>query len=275
MPCIHHTIGHAKALATMLDHANPYIVSNSVMPLPREMAIGVKEYPEIATWIAALGPWKATVTAYDWEYLKEGHPSGGALSLLWHKELGPVFMGSMTKYRMYEGSNMQRDRDVETVALTPRIELCQEGKYYCNINDYDAKVEYTSHSEEIRFTASGKLVDGDHLEPATGNIEFNIEYIIRKNSFVINASIKGYSGKLNFYFPVISSKKEKVEFTETKCIFVQKDDLRLKITASSKIHSLKGDNDRIFNHVPGFEAIPLYVELDEMNRVSIKMSTLR
>lgn len=275
LPCIQHTIGHGKALTAMLDHSNTNIVLESFTPLPRELATGVKEYPEIATWLAALGPWKGTVTAYDWEYIKEGHPSGGALSLLWHRELGPVFAGSMTKYRMYEGSNMQRDRDEVSMALTPRLELCQEGKCYCNINDYEVKVEYTSRSEEIRFNVSGKLVDGDQLEPPTGPIESNVEYIIRENSVVIKAAIKGYSGKLKFYFPVISSREEKVDFNNANSIFVSKKGLKLKIVASSKLNCLKCDNNRIFNHVPGFEALPLFVEMDEINKAAIEISTLK
>ena len=65
-PCVHHTFTHAKALADALDTGVP--AARDSAPLPRESADGVLFYPEIATWLAARGPWRATVTRYDFLY---------------------------------------------------------------------------------------------------------------------------------------------------------------------------------------------------------------
>ena len=74
LPCIHHTFCHARGLATVLDNAAPLAPSAAV--LPRDAASGVREFSEIRTWLAGIGPWRATVTAYDWVYDARG-PAGG------------------------------------------------------------------------------------------------------------------------------------------------------------------------------------------------------
>ncbi len=64
-PCIHHTFAHAKPLAALLDRSNKLPITNASTPLPRQVAQGVKEFPEVATWLIAREPWRATVSAYD------------------------------------------------------------------------------------------------------------------------------------------------------------------------------------------------------------------
>ena len=70
LPCIHHTFTHAKALATVLDRAQGNLQPQPRLDLPRDEAYGLKSYPEIATRLAAIGDWRATVTEYDFEYVE-------------------------------------------------------------------------------------------------------------------------------------------------------------------------------------------------------------
>src|SRR5439155_12202788 len=72
-PCVHHTFCHAKALATVLDHPQPRAVHAG--PLPRESAAGVRRVPDLDLVLVARGPWRATVSGYDWLY-KKGISSG-------------------------------------------------------------------------------------------------------------------------------------------------------------------------------------------------------
>jgi hypothetical protein len=78
-PCVHHTFTHAKALATVLDRGAGSEPSAPRVRLPRDEPYGLRRFPEIGTWLASLGEWRATVTEYDWEYQPAGggHPSGG------------------------------------------------------------------------------------------------------------------------------------------------------------------------------------------------------
>jgi hypothetical protein len=64
-PCVHHTFTHAKALAAVLDHGDRVDRLDPRPALPRATADGIHEFPEVAVWLAARGPWRATVSAYD------------------------------------------------------------------------------------------------------------------------------------------------------------------------------------------------------------------
>ena len=82
--CVHHAFCHAKTLAGTL---NTSLYDFERCDLPSDKESGFKYYPELDTWKVSCGPWRADVTAYDFDYMTGGHPSGGAVSLLWHKDL--------------------------------------------------------------------------------------------------------------------------------------------------------------------------------------------
>ena len=96
-PCIHHTFAHAKAMAFVQDklndksHAFPKFDGSA--PLPREIAKGVKHFPELNVWLVAKGPWRATISAYDSIYKTKSanhlqQPTGGSLAVLHHNKVG-------------------------------------------------------------------------------------------------------------------------------------------------------------------------------------------
>lgn len=115
--CIHHTFGHAKALASFL---NLELIPYTVMALPRDKESFVKHFPDINTWLVSKDDWRATVTGFDAEYKVKGtHPMGGVLSLLWHKKYGPVFAATKNKYSMVEAPNMQAYTQSDQMAGTP------------------------------------------------------------------------------------------------------------------------------------------------------------
>ena len=69
-PCIHHTFTHAKALATVLDRGRANIQAKERPSIPRDKSVGLRHYPEVGTYLASKGPWRATVTENDWEVLE-------------------------------------------------------------------------------------------------------------------------------------------------------------------------------------------------------------
>ena len=68
---------------------------------------GIREYPELSTWRIVTPSVTGTVTAYDWEYMKGGHVSGGTLSMLHSKTLGTPLCAGMGEYIRKEPGNMQ------------------------------------------------------------------------------------------------------------------------------------------------------------------------
>lgn len=116
--CIHHTFGHAKALASFL---NQPVVTPAPVPLPRDKAYGAKRFEDINTWLVSEGEWRATVTGFDSEYKVKGtHPMGGVLSMLWNKQIGPVFAATMNLYTLIEAPNMQAYTQPHRMSGSPR-----------------------------------------------------------------------------------------------------------------------------------------------------------
>lgn len=265
-PCIHHTLTHAKALAALLDYnaaggAKP-------VPLPRESARGVREFPEIGTWLAATGPWRATVTAYDWEYMKEGHPGGGSISMLWHEKLGPLLAGSLTEYTMKEPANMQRVRDSVSMPLTPRLEIVRDGRCYRSINDYSADVLYECSGDKITFFTEGWLVDGDRRHPAAGEVKYRIKYAFDPGSVEISVACDAEDGR--YYLPVVSDLTEAVAGPGPGSVEIAKKGGKLRISSPSPIETAECENGRIFNHVPGFQAVPLFIRPGKESGIKIE-----
>lgn len=138
-PCIHHTFTHAKSLTLLRDQPGLAQQIKATAPLPRALADGVSFYPEMASWMAARGPWRATVCALDLAYNEKTFiSSGGCLSMLWHPKLGPLFASSMPRYNPVEPYNMQRHVDREDTPLTPRIELRQDDQWFTQLYDFTA-----------------------------------------------------------------------------------------------------------------------------------------
>ncbi|MDO5980025.1 hypothetical protein [Flavivirga spongiicola] len=263
-PCIHHTFCHAKALATILDKGLPVKYDNipDNMKLPRENPYGVKEMSDIGTWLISGEHWKATITGYDKEYsFKNGHPTGGALSMLWHKKMGPVLASSMNKYRLFETPNMQHNYDPNSTSLTARFQTV-DGEFM-NISDLKSNIEYRESEEKIEFTIESKLVDENQKSPESGEINAKLQYTFSEHSVKISAQHDSINeDKVHFVIPIISSSKEPFQQTSRTLLTVQKEGTALLIKTNKPIKILPTlkEKGRIFNHVPGMEAIPLVLK---------------
>lgn len=269
LPCIHHTFCHARGLATVLDNAAS--LAPSAAPLPRDVASGVREFSEIRTWLVGVGPWRATVTAYDWVYdaeaLPAGHASGGALSMLWHSALGPVMLGSVTEYGLMEPGNMQPPRDGPLLPLTPRVELETGGVTYRSINDLTAQVRHRSGPGGIEFEIRGEMKDRQQKAPADP-IPFRLEYELGDERVVIRAwSSAGRRARL--VLPFICSRDEAARRIDGG-VEIHKPGGRLQVTWDAP-DTGTDPSTRIFHPVPGFQALALAWELSSKPvAVSIK-----
>lgn len=271
LPCIHHTFCHAKALTTILSKGLPENLKSESIKLPRENAYGVKEFRDISTWLVSNQNWKATITGYDKEYsFKNGHPSGGALTMLWHHKLGPILTSSMNVYQLFEASNMQGDYDPNSMPLTARFQT-KDG-LYMNNSDLKSRTKYTSSAEKIIFTTESKLVNGDQENPKDREVNCSIQYIFNHDSVTILAKHDcEITGAVEFMLPVISSSRETFELMSENLLIIQKDKGKLEVKSSNPIRILPmlPDKKRIFNHVPGLEAIPCVIT---NNNIEIKLS---
>ncbi len=258
--CSQHTFTSIKGMATAIDAGAEKVASIS---LPNDNAYGLRQWPEAGVTQIAIGPWRASVTTNDVASSPKrgGHPMGGALSILWYKNVGPVAVASMNDYKLYEGVNMQTPvSDSELFCLTPRIEVVNNGIRYSNVYDGKASSKAKSgHSIQVNVQGNLRDVKGNSLTGSDGS--FQLTYTFTPNSFEAKIHTKAAGVKL--LFPVVTASSEKVLYKADGMLAVQKKSGRLKIHGSNTSGWKSSINRRVFNFIPGFEAIPLQVSLDK------------
>jgi hypothetical protein len=283
LACVHHTFTHSKALATVLDRKGAEPPAPR-LALPREEAYGLKTYPEIGTRLIAVGDWRATVTEYDWNYEEHvqaggssvgGHATGGALSMLFHRKLGPVLSASMTEYHPLEISNQQVHGDYSHMTLTPRIE-CAADRTYTSLSDFEAVVKpVTVTPEEIALDARGRLLTSSRQPIAGGDVGYRFVYSVTKTKMEIAAGIdKAGPAPVRFILPVVSPQSEAVEMVDSKTVRIAKPKGTLVVSTDAPQGFETLPKERTFNLVPGLECVPFVITMHpgEVVRVALTSS---
>jgi hypothetical protein len=273
-PCIHHTFAHAKPLAGILDAGKklPQIITNAALPC--EKAYGVKEFPEISTWLISNQSWRGTVTSYDMLYVKDKpvqQATGGALSILYHKKAGLLFAASMAKYMIVEANNQQH-YDGEEFALTPRIEVKENDKWYTNLYDLEAEVNQTESDNEIQFEVNTKLQDENREKLPGVNSEFKLKYNFSDDKIEIIAGVlKGYTKEAALVLPVASVNSEKVVQPSANKIEIHKPGGTVVLESNVPLWIKPTEKGRVFNLVPGVEAVPVFAKFntEEQKEISV------
>lgn len=273
-PSIHHTFCHIKALTTLLDHPAVKGIQSKKAALPREQNYGSKFFSDIQTVLIAKGKFRATITCYDLEYkkTKNGHASGGALTLLWHEKSGVLLCGSMNEYQLFEAGNMQTDNDSSSMSLTPRIELRLEDSLYMNISDLDAQMEVNENSDGIIIETRSRLVDRNQNAPLIGAINCGITYFFSNEG----VSLHYWHDRLDqddvrIVFPVIASSLDKITLTSDREVQIEKEKGIVKLSSTGSVKRLIGDSGRVFNYVPGLEAVPFELVGNDV-RIEIRVN---
>lgn len=271
---LHHTFCHLKALVTILDNKYASPAGKEVL-LPRQKEYGHKFFADIQTSLISSGKFRATITAYDRNYkdFKGGHASGGALSLLWHESMGIIFSAGMNEYQLYESGNMQKDSDPLSMPLTPRIEYRKDGIAYMNINDFTATINTSRQGNDWLVETTSKLVDKDQRSPSSGEIKCVIDYRFTGDKVLIHFKHDhvGDLQPVQIILPVISPSTEKVDKRGRRVTF-QRNGRKLMISSDKNFITLPtGATGRVFNFVPGLEALPLCVEESDEVVVSVEV----
>lgn len=284
-PCIHHTFTHAKSLATVLDRGADSLAVENAPKLPRDTPYGLRTFPEIGTYLASIGDWRATVTEYDFEYVETvqrggssegggGHATGGALSLLYHQTLGPVCVASMTKYQALEIANQQPVRGSDLMTLTPRIE-CEGTIPFTSLNDLEAKVTAARTPQRITITAAGRLLTTAHIAPAAGDVHYQLDYMFEEGGIEIRAQVTGDAhgaAPVRFVLPIVSRPGELVDLVKAGEVRVVKPKGRVTIATDAAGGFEAISKERVFNLVPGFLCLPLVILMKPGHVVSIRIT---
>lgn len=281
-PCVHHTFTHAKALTMVLDRVKGELVEGA--PLPRDIALPaggqVKEFSDIDTSLIAIGPWRATVTGYDWLYHDCMHATGGALASLYHEKLGTIFTSSLAKYILAESNNMQPLPDKIDFPLTARVEMREGDKWYTNLYDLAAKVKCMQETETITFGMETRLVDEKQQDPPGGVMKFRLVYRLDAYKVTINVEpVATVKGKWSLVLPVVSKGSEQTEYRLRDGLalmaLVVKPEGRVMLDSSTTINKIESAmmvRGRAFNLIPGMEAVPFVMEGMDAQRVTCVVS---
>lgn len=268
-PCIHHTFAHAKVLAWVMDHKKSLPKIDKTAPLPRDKADGVKEFPELAVWLAARGSWRATVSAYDSIYRTKGDPdyiqqaTGGSLSVLFHQKAGMIFAASMAKYIEVEPLNQQENPE-DAIALTPRVEVHKGGKWYTNLYDLKAEVTQKDEAGQIRFDVKTTLQDEDRKTVPDESSKVALRYTFDKDKTTLRAGGAegaGHAAGAQLVIPVISPSGEEVRQVSDRRIEIVKPGGTVIVEANVPLTIMDSKKGRVFNQVPGCEAVPIIAKL--------------
>lgn len=260
--CVHHTFTHIKALLNVMLYGDQKLNIDPSTKLPREENYGVRYLRDVKTHLIAKGTFKATVTAYDKDYKhsKNGHASGGALTMLWHAKTGPILCGSMNEYQIIEAGNQQIQIDAFDDPLTPRAEIWLGGNCYTNISDQTATVKTESRVDSIIVTTNSKLVDKDQQNPASGAINCIATYTFKNESVSLKFEIDTVpeQGKPQIAIPLIALSTETVDYAAgDRQLQLNRKGGKVILKANAKF---KRTDHRGFNFVPGFQTLPIVFE---------------
>ncbi|MEM6380855.1 MAG: hypothetical protein AAF705_21970, partial [Bacteroidota bacterium] len=264
LPCVHHTFAHAKALASILNETEASAQVNKSTPLPRSQADGVQAFPEIDVFLAARGDWLATISTYDFIYKEKClHGTGGALNVLYHKKVGPLFTASMASYVLVEKNNQQPQPGAE-FALTPRLETYINDQWYTNLHDLKAEVDYQDQDGQIQFIGKVNLLDENQNAPDGQALNYQLNYKIDEEATTIQCTTTNAidtKTAVKLILPVVSPSGEQYTQTNANTIKINKSQgvVTIKANVDLKVKSML--ETRIFNMVPGMEVLPIEVEI--------------
>jgi hypothetical protein len=277
-PCIHHTFAHAKVMAFVQDRMQEMPMVDTATPLPRETANGVKHFPELAVWLAAKGPWRATVSAYDSIYKTKKHnhlqqPTGGSLSVLYHNKVGTLLAGSMARYIMVEPFNMQ-EQPGEEFPLTPRIEVRKGDQWFTNLYDLKTDVSFKEDASNITFDVKGTMVNEAREPVENESSSFKLNYIFDADKVTVSvpAAEAPSPQDRTLVLPVLSPTGEEVRVVSENRIEITKPDGTVVIECNSPLSIKKTEKERVFNMVPGAEAVPIMVEIPAGQKQKIELT---
>lgn len=273
-PCVHHTFCHAKALAAALRFEGEALEFDLSRPLWREHTAGLVAWPDIATMTAAHGPWLATVTGYDWRYRPEVfHATGGALSMLWHRQVGLICAASLARYVMTEAHNMQPNPDGEDFCLTPRVELRLGDAWYSNVFSLSSALREGRGPGGLEVQAEAPLVDAEQNAPPTGTAVATLHYRFERARFTMTARLSGEEAlPWSLVLPIVSAGDEPVRWLGPRRVAIDKPAGTLLIEANAPLLRLPSRRERVFSPVGGVQAVPLAAEADGHGELMITIT---
>ncbi len=175
--CTHHLFEHVNSLAFVVENVDEKYLQPKRVSIPSDATDVYKYYAETRTYKIAKGLYSATITDYDFDIFFSGHAAGGTLTALYHKEKGPMIMGSVTDYVLAEPTNMQQALDrTHHRSLLPRLVAEVGGKTYSSTFYLQADAEgVPGENEHTVYVSTGlSSNNGDVLQGKNSTVKYTL-----------------------------------------------------------------------------------------------------
>lgn len=202
--CTHHLFEHINSIAFAIENIDEKYLCPTRTVIPSDNEEFFKYYPEVRTYKLAKGDYLATITDYDFDIFFSGHATGGTLTALYHKEKGPMIMGSVTDYVLVEPTNMQQalDRDSHR-CLLPRFVTERENASYSSTFYLYADMQGEKSENGYKVTALTGL--SSNKNEVLEGVNPEISYELTESGLRI--SVKRATGT-KFVLPLIAGNVE-------------------------------------------------------------------
>lgn len=200
-PCTHHAFCHAKVLAAVLDNG---VCEFERTEIPSDHPDKAKYYPELDMWRVAVGDWRADISAYDFNYMRGGHTSGGSMSLLWNRKYGPVIAVGAVDYTLHEPHNQQLSlKKAEHLSAAPRIEAVVDGVRYGQHYDFTAKMSGRTADGKVFIHTDAHLADD--RQSVLENGVCTLDYVFEEDKVTISGRMPAGFDGISYKLPVVCS----------------------------------------------------------------------
>jgi hypothetical protein len=164
---------------------------------------------------------------------------------------------SMTRYQLVEPHN-QRLSPVRTATLTPGLERTIGDVAYRSLDDLRASVESRDVEGGVELESHGTLVDREQ-RPADPPTAFLLAYRITDDSVRIRVRATGGARAVRFSLPIVSAQDEAVALEGGRELQIAKRGGTVRLQSSQPLCDFT--TERVFNHVPGHQALAVAIEL--------------
>ena len=132
---------------------------------------------------------------------------GGALSLLYHRDCGPVVAVGMADYAVNEPFNQQQTTDTAAHrSPCPRIESECEGRRFAQHYDYGAQMTAKEERNALTVRVDAYLCDEDHRQKDVAGT-CSLDYALTKQALTVKGRVSpALAGHAVYILPVISDR---------------------------------------------------------------------
>lgn len=262
--CIHHTFCHLKTLPFFLEEP---LSSSGDEPLPVDSSFGVKRFPTCGATLVGVGAWRASFSENDVYFVDDNGKStgGGSLTLLYHRQIGPLFAASMPAWSVVERMSMQEQtKDDVTRCLTPRL-TCGD---YMSVYDDAVDFAISEESGSVTATAIGTLTDRADRRLENGG--FKLVWQIDEQ--VVSIRAEAFTA-MKLVVPVLADGESRVELTDSTATVTRKKG-RVKLAASAPLNWTRSvrANGLAFSPQTGFLAAELSLSVAPNKPVSVRLT---